>query len=109
MGGMGEVFRAQDTRLNRIVAIKVLPLIFVTRLIGVIRFQREARAIAALSHPTFAPSLTLERTTASIISCSNTSKAKLWQAPLPVALYRSIICCASRCRWLEPSMRRTAS
>src|SRR5215831_5845955 len=50
-GGMGEVYRARDTRLDRNVAIKVLP----ERLSGdpkaLERFEREAKAVAALSHP----------------------------------------------------------
>jgi len=50
-GGMGEVFRAHDTRLEREVAVKVLP----TRLSqdpeALARFEREAKAVAALSHP----------------------------------------------------------
>ena len=50
-GGMGEVYRARDTRLNREVAIKVLPenLAFSEELRQ--RFEREAKAVAALSHP----------------------------------------------------------
>jgi eukaryotic-like serine/threonine-protein kinase len=50
-GGMGEVFRARDTRLDRDVAIKVLPEAFATDIDRVTRFEREAKAIAALSHP----------------------------------------------------------
>ena len=50
-GGMGEVFRARDHRLDREVAVKVLP----ERLAGdpaaLSRFEREAKAVAALSHP----------------------------------------------------------
>lgn len=50
-GGMGEVWRARDGRLHRDVAIKVLP-DAMTRMPGMLeRFEREARAVAALSHP----------------------------------------------------------
>ena len=50
-GGMGEVYRARDTKLGRDVAIKVLPDAFVHDADRVARFQREARALAALNHP----------------------------------------------------------
>jgi serine/threonine-protein kinase len=50
-GGMGEVYRARDTRLGRQVAIKVLPEAFATNPDRQGRFEREARAVAALSHP----------------------------------------------------------
>src|SRR6266481_2385482 len=50
-GGMGEVYRARDTRLNRDVAIKVLPASFSSDLDRLQRFAQEARAAAALSHP----------------------------------------------------------
>ena len=50
-GGMGEVYRARDTRLDRIVAIKVLPHDRVSDAEARGRFEREAKAIAALSHP----------------------------------------------------------
>ena len=50
-GGMGEVYRARDTRLDRTVAIKVLPPEFSADPDRVARFQREAKTIAALSHP----------------------------------------------------------
>jgi eukaryotic-like serine/threonine-protein kinase len=50
-GGMGEVYRARDTRLNRIVAIKVLPTHLADRFELRERFEREARAIASLNHP----------------------------------------------------------
>ena len=50
-GGMGEVYRARDTRLNRDVAIKVLPEHMVNDPDALSRFEREAKALAALSHP----------------------------------------------------------
>ncbi len=50
-GGMGEVYRARDTRLNRIVAIKVLPTHLADRSELRERFEREARTIASLNHP----------------------------------------------------------
>jgi len=50
-GGMGEVYRARDTRLNRIVAVKVLGEQLVADPAALARFEREAQAVAALSHP----------------------------------------------------------
>jgi len=50
-GGMGEVFRARDTRLDRDVAIKVLPQSVANDSAALARFEREAKAVAALSHP----------------------------------------------------------
>src|SRR5215470_19919919 len=50
-GGMGEVYRARDTRLDRVVAIKVLPLHLGTDLERKRRFEREARAISSVNHP----------------------------------------------------------
>src|SRR5438876_11597480 len=50
-GGMGEVFRARDTRLNRDVAVKVLPKDFVADADRMRRFEQEAKTLAALNHP----------------------------------------------------------
>jgi hypothetical protein len=50
-GGMGEVYRARDSKLSRDVAIKVLPPEFAARPDALARFEREAKAVAALSHP----------------------------------------------------------
>ena len=50
-GGMGQVFRARDTRLARDVAIKVLPESFAENADRIRRFEQEARAAGALNHP----------------------------------------------------------
>jgi len=50
-GGMGEVYRARDARLGREVAVKVLPETLARSADALARFQKEARAVAALSHP----------------------------------------------------------
>ena len=50
-GGMGEVYRARDTRLERDVAVKILPAHLAEDEDGLARFERETKAVAALSHP----------------------------------------------------------
>src|SRR5262252_1968053 len=50
-GGMGEVYRARDTRLERIVAVKILPAQFSADPIRKQRFEREAKTISNLNHP----------------------------------------------------------
>src|SRR5262249_59981670 len=89
-GGMGEVYRARDTRLGRDVALKVLPPDVSNDPARRKRFELEARAVAALSHPHICPIhdigsedgrdyLVLE------FLQGETLAARLKQGPLPVA------------------------
>ncbi len=88
-GGMGEVYRAKDTRLGREVAIKGLPDAFARSPERLARFEREARLLASLNHPNIAsifgleesagvPYLVLELVT------GETLAARLARGPLPV-------------------------
>ena len=59
-GGMGEVYRAHDSRLNRDVALKVLPEAFAANPERMARFEREAKVLASLNHPNIAAIYGLE-------------------------------------------------
>ncbi len=67
-GGMGEVWRATDTQLNRDVALKILPDAFVNDTERLARFQREAKVLASLNHPNIGHIHALERSGTSVLT-----------------------------------------
>src|ERR687891_223831 len=67
-GGMGEVYRATDSRLKRQVAIKILPAALAADPDRLARFQREAEVLATLNHPHIAAVYGLELSRACIFS-----------------------------------------
>ncbi len=88
-GGMGEVFRARDTRLARDVAIKALPAAFAQDPARLARFEREAKLLASLSHPNIAGILGLEEEDGArylVLECieGETLAARLANGPLPL-------------------------
>jgi eukaryotic-like serine/threonine-protein kinase len=87
-GGMGEVYRATDTTLERDVAIKVLPASFASDAGRVERFEREAKTLASLNHPNIAQIYGLERsdgTTALVMELVEgpTLEDRIANGPLP--------------------------
>src|SRR5262245_48325914 len=74
-GGMGEVYRARDTRLERDVAIKVLPPAFLGDADRLARFAREARVLATLNHPHIGAIYGLEEGTVAGVDDSTTVRA----------------------------------
>lgn len=88
-GGMGEVYRARDTRLGREVALKVLPEAFARDAERMIRFEREAKVLASLNHPNIAAIYGLEESHSSsalVIELVEgpTLGERIGQGPLPL-------------------------
>ena len=77
-GGMGEVYRARDMRLDRTVAIKILPAQFSSDPVRKQRFEREAKTISSLNHPGWTRN-DLKPLTAGPCSCRTESIFFIWQ------------------------------
>jgi Tol biopolymer transport system component len=89
-GGMGEVYRARDTRLNRRVAIKSLPAAFAQDAERVARFKREGQLLATLNHPHIAGIHGLEESNGSLFIVmefvdGETLADRLAKGPIPLA------------------------
>ncbi len=68
-GGMDEVYRARDTKLDRDVALKVLPQAFTDDPDRLARFEREAKVLASLNHPNIGHIYGLEEAEGHFVSC----------------------------------------
>jgi serine/threonine-protein kinase len=98
-GGMGEVYRAKDTRLNRVVAVKALHTSFAQHPDRVARFEREAQLLASLNHPNIAAIYGVEEAQGATFlvleyveghSLAETLKAGAMPVPEAIALARQI-------------------
>ncbi len=88
-GGMGEVYRATDTKLNRDVALKILPQQFASDSQRMARFQREAEVLASLDHPNIGQIYGIEeagQTKALVLQLIEgpTLAERIAQGPIPV-------------------------
>jgi eukaryotic-like serine/threonine-protein kinase len=83
-GGMGEVYRARDAKLNRDVALKVLPELFACDPDRLARFKREAQVLASLNHPSIAAIYGFEESNGVQRSCWSWSRGP----PSPIASRR---------------------
>ena len=84
-GGMGEVWRARDTRLNRDVALKVLPEVFARDPQRMARFEREAQVLASLNHANIAAIYGLEESGSTRAIVMEYVPGETLQGPMPVA------------------------
>ena len=85
-GGMGEVYRGRDTNLQRDVAIKVLPAAMADNATRLLRFEREARALAALNHPNIATVYAIEdRAIVMELVDGEDLSVRLRRGPIPLA------------------------
>src|SRR5262245_51936586 len=97
-GGMGEVYRARDTKLKRDVAIKILPDEFSSNRDRLTRFQREAEVLASLKHPNIAAIYDLATQDQSQFIVLELVEGERWRIASPAALFILKKCWTSRSR-----------
>ena len=83
-GGMGEVYKARDTKLDRNVAIKVLPLVLARDPGRLARFEREAKVLASLNHPNIAQIYGIEESHTGRALVMELVPGQTLQGPLPL-------------------------
>src|SRR5258706_9710819 len=83
-GGMGEVYKARDTKLNREVAIKVLPQVLARDPERLARFEREAKVLASLNHPNIAHIYGVEESNAGRALVMELVPGQTLKGPLPL-------------------------
>src|SRR5271155_4155527 len=83
-GGMGEVYRARDTKLDREVAVKILPDAFAQDPDRLARFKREAKVLASLNHPNIAQIYGLEDRALVMELVAGKTLSTLVKSPLPI-------------------------
>ena len=106
-GGMGQVYRVRDTKLDRDVAIKMLPEAFAHDGERLARFTREAKTLASLNHPNIAAIYGLEESGGMTALVMELVEGRLCHSGSPGARSRSMKPSPSRSRLPRPSKRRT--
>src|SRR5262245_32992972 len=104
---MGEVYRARDTRLQRDVAIKVLPDDFASSPDRLARFEREATTVARLNHPNIVTLFAIEEVAGTRFLTMELSRGRAWQRSSRQADCHSRECSSWRYRSLMPWWPRT--
>ena len=100
-GGMGQVYQATDTKLNRQVALKILPEAFAEDPDRLARFQREAQVLASLNHPNIAAIHGLEESDGTRALVLELWRGQPWLTVSPKAPSHSMKPCRSRSRSLR--------
>ena len=107
-GGMGEVYRARDTKLDRDVALKILPDAFATDPDRLMRFEREAKRSPSLNHPNIAAIYGIEETTRHALVMELVEGEDLSQRDRARRRFRSTTRCRSPGRSPTRSKPRTS-